>query len=85
MSVNNDVVQCPCNTDGIAGHMPDFFGSDYYCESGIQADWQLNTLYVEDPLWDNENCRTLETACCNVSHLPYFYKDFESPSYDDIV
>ena len=29
----DDAVQCPCNTDGIAGHVPDFVGSDYYCES----------------------------------------------------
>ena len=79
----NSAYQCPCNSDGTDGRVPDFVGEHYYCESGIHGNYAVR-LYSEDPLWDNQDCGPLETACCNVGLLPYFYRDLQSPSSDDI-
>lgn len=76
--------QCPCNSDGNGNSVvPTFVGDDYYCESGVQTTWS-GKLFVDDPLFDNKDCGTLETACCNKGIIPYFYKDLTSKSDDDV-
>lgn len=46
---------CPC--DYFRGNQPQsFVGSNYYCESGNPGqDWQ-NQVYLNDKLWDGEQC-----------------------------
>ena len=75
---------CPCNNDSIPSHKPDFIGNDYYCESGVNTIWEPNTLYRDDPLFDNEGCGPLETACCNKGLLPYFHKKLGGNFTNDI-
>ena len=56
--------------------VPDFVGSDYYCESGtnILPDCTSDSdFYPNDPLWDGENCNNAEATCCqDSSNQPWF-------------
>lgn len=67
-------VDCPCNT-GSSETLLSFVGSDYYCESASS---------YSDPLWDGQQCNSLEAPCCTNPNLPYFKKTFSTPSTDDI-
>ena len=78
------LAQCPCNSDANPDRKPDFIGDDYYCESGNPNDVLDTVLYRDDRLWDNKDCGSLETECCNKGLLPYFHKVLEEESSDDI-
>ena len=73
---------CPCNT-GSAQTVLSFVGDDYYCESGA-TEQKFNKLYPDDPLWDGQQCNSLEGPCCTNANLPYFKKTLDAPSIDDI-
>ena len=74
---------CPCNSNGIPSHKPEFIDEDYYCESAVHDIWRI-ILYRDDPLFDNDGCGPLETACCDKGLLPYFYKALGGSFTDDI-
>ena len=79
---NNERVDCPCN-DGASQTLPDFVGSDYYCESAGLSEENCNFLYHTDPLWDGLMCEEKELACCTSnSRLPFFRKDVETTMMD---
>ena len=72
VEVNNDNFGCPCNTNSTAtSNVPQYVGSDYYCESGtlLFPGW-----YTSDPLWDGKQCGGVEGPCCNHTGLPWFLK-----------
>ena len=76
--------QCPCSSNGDPDHMPSFIGDDYYCEAAISDnDWRIQ-FYPDDQLWDNRDCGPLETECCNVGLLPYFYRNLGERTTDYI-
>ena len=62
---------CPCNSNNTVApeYKPNFIGDDYYCESGIPPNVSGNTqrwqhfLYVNDPLWDGQQCDGNEGPC----------------------
>ena len=61
---------CPCNNgSSSATPPPPFVGSDYYCESGLNAPPWSYILYAHDPLWDGQNCNGPESTCCTDSNL----------------
>ena len=65
---------CPCASN-IPYSAPSFVGSDYYCESGCHDSSQPHGyFYSSDPLWDGKGCGSSETACCQRSLIPWFYK-----------
>ena len=72
---------CPCTTgSNQANNIQSFVGNDYYCESGNpNNDWS-KTLYPDDPLWDGQQCISLEAGCCTNPYLPWFYRDFGNVS-----
>ena len=79
--------QCPC---GIGPDPPDFVGEDYFCESSIEVDdtsdifTQLSTtFYFRNVLWDGEGCGA-ESECCSRIKHPYFVKQLEASTKDDI-
>ena len=76
-------VDCPCNT-GSTETLPSFVGEDYYCESGVSGEGTANTVYTEDPLWDGELCRHAEVNCCTNSRMPYFRKDLEENTDENV-
>jgi hypothetical protein len=76
--------QCPCihpDTD-FEVTIPDFVGNSYFCDTGShnrrEARW-----YTENPLWDGEGCGE-GSACCEGQSPPWFCKDLEVPTTDDI-
>ena len=74
--------QCPC--DGGTSPVPEFVGSDYFCESGLNRPWSGQfILYPEDQLWDGEDCLASST-CCSFNGPPYFIKEMETATTDDI-
>ena len=75
--------RCPC--DGGTSPVPDFVGSDYYCESGINGPW-INRQFIfhpDDHLWDGEDCLPT-SSCCEGTLLPYFVKELGGSTADDI-
>ena len=75
------IFNCPCS-GGRAP--PNFVGSDYYCESGLNTGPWDYVLYSNDPLWDGQSCRGLEHTCCNPQGLPWFCKMLSQPTTDDL-
>ena len=71
---------CPCNT-GSSVVVPDLVGNDYYCESGPG---QSGILYVEDILWDGQQCNGIESTCCTIPNMPWFVKTLNEEANDDI-
>ena len=84
-AIDNDPFNCPCST-GSTQQVQSFIGNHYFCESGI-ADTHLYQalLYTSDPLWDGQDCRTLETACCSVPGLPWFHRDYGTTTTTDYL
>ena len=75
--------ECPCAPNSPVT-VPSFIGNDYFCESGCPGDWQWNTSYSGDPLWDGKQCGLIEKACCLAPGLPWFNKTLSSPTTDYI-
>ena len=74
---------CPCDAS-VNIMVPPFVGEDYFCESGVNEGYPgYNTLYLDDPLWDGENCGSNST-CYTFNSPPYFVKHLPTPTSDDI-
>ena len=80
---NGPYNRCPCGSTS-AVSMPQFVGSDYYCESGQNVKRNSGNLYTYDPLWDGKDCGSSETNCCQRSLIPWFYKSFGYSTTDAI-
>ena len=76
---------CPCGSV-VPYPAPSFVGSDYYCESGYQDIHHPTPgeLYSSDPLWDGKDCGSSETACCQSSLIPWFYRSIGTYTTDYI-
>ena len=77
--------KCPCGSIG-SSPAPPFVSSDYYCEAGHQGDAypEYEKFYSSDPLWDGKDCGSSETACCQSSLIPWFYKSIGNYTTDYI-
>ena len=75
---------CPCST-GSTVSVPSFIGNDYFCESGNTDSATYNMLYPSNPLWDGQGCGSTETACCNVTGIPWFHRDYGSTTTTDYI
>ena len=75
-------IRCPCTaTPGTSP--PSFVGSNYYCESGADADNDENMYYLSDPLWDGKGCSS-GNNCCSNSNLPWFQYELSEATQDDV-
>ena len=74
---------CPCTNSQSTQSIPSFVGQDYFCETGVTGSWSLGTFYLDDPLWDGEDCGSGST-CCELHDPPYFCKSLTEPTTDDI-
>ena len=78
---------CPCNV-GYTGTNPlsTFIGSHYYCESALEPPGEFTYIvYVNDTLWDGEQCCHNEVSCCPTnSKMPWFYRLLDSSTSEDI-
>ncbi len=70
---------CPCIGGPAA---PPFIGNEYFCESGTFA-YQVGTFYPDDPLWDGQGCPE-GNDCCSFSNPPWFTRQLDNPTNDDI-
>ena len=86
--------KCPCiNTDiDPPPPVPSFIGSDYFCDTEFEIRWNsgipdLDSVHINDPLWDGEGCGSTNT-CCNDPQTevnpPWFVKTLSSPTSDNI-
>ena len=77
---------CPCGNSPMAPPAPSFVGSDYFCESGLNAPWDVNpfAFHGEDPLWDGQDCLTCLTNCCQFNNPPYFTKTLPASTSNNI-
>ena len=73
---------CPCDSTGTIT-IPQFVGSDYFCESGINGPYPGNIFHPNDPLWDGEDCLPSST-CCSLHNPPYFVKQLPTSTANDI-
>uniref|UniRef100_A0A1X7URJ5 Fibrinogen C-terminal domain-containing protein n=1 Tax=Amphimedon queenslandica TaxID=400682 RepID=A0A1X7URJ5_AMPQE len=78
----NRAFTCPCNT-GATSTVPSFVGENYYCESGTNSEPSLTKVYTADPLWDGNNCPSVEAPCCNGTGLPWFFRDYGNATITD--
>ena len=75
---------CPCGSID-SRNPPPFVGNDHYCESGCPTSPPVvGKFYTNDPLWDGYQCGSIETACCNHTGIPWFYKKFSYSTTDNI-
>ncbi len=74
---------CPCSVDGPVQELPEFVGSDYYCETGSQVFSLQRMTYSEDPLWDGRGCGE-GSSCCEGELRPWFCKEVDKPTSDDV-
>ena len=80
---------CPCNSDNTEApkYKPNVVEHDYYCESAIPpydtVRWQY-VLYVNDPLWDGQQCDGNEGPCCTNPKMPWFIKTLNETTTEDI-
>ena len=80
-STDNLHSRCPCGSK-FPITPPSFVGSDYYCESGCLNYPVIGKFYTNDPLWDGHQCGSSETACCQRTGIPWFYKKFSYSTSD---
>ena len=80
----NSPFHCPCSTTNYQGVVPPFIGNDWFCEAGAFNNWQRNTIYSDNPLWDGTGCRGPQSTCCTFSNPPWFCKDLPSPTRENI-
>ena len=76
---------CPCDAS-IDIRIPPFVGEDYFCESGVNEAWDGSrhfTFHPNDKLWDGEDCLSSST-CCSLHNPPYFVKQLNTSTTDDI-
>ena len=64
------------------GLIPPFVGTDYYCETGSRVG-ETNKYYLEDPLWDGQECGRF-SSCCEGSRKPWFCNELPTYVTDDI-
>ena len=65
----------PCNNDSNGTYVPDWIGSDHYCESGLSSEQNhQEVLYFNDALWDGQQCGGNEGPCCTNPKMPWFIK-----------
>lgn len=80
------IYSCPCARTDVptASVVPPFVEDEYFCESGAANLWgQVGTLYLDDPVWDGENCPQNST-CCQLNNPPWFCKDLGAEFRNDL-
>ena len=75
---------CPCNSDSIGTCVPEWVGSDYYCESALYSSQFYNkVLFSNDTLWDGQQCNGNEGPCCTNPKIPWFIKALNETTTED--
>ena len=76
--------KCPCDAHDYNSSLPAFVEDDFFCESGVNSAWSGQViLYSDDILWDGQDC-TSNSTCCQFNNPPWFTKNLNSATTDDI-
>ena len=76
---------CPCDTAPYSV-VPLFIGNNYFCESGLHSEGNLDihlVFFPNDVLWDGQDC-TSNSTCCQLNNPPWFTKNLLTNTTDDI-
>ena len=76
----NNLFNCPCYING-GYDPPSYVGGNYYCESGSTYRSNYDTYYFNDTLWDGAGC---EDNCCDDTTQPWFYRQLNQTTQDNI-
>jgi len=68
---------CPCSLNS-TNIVPTFVGNNYFCDTGTIINDGQNTPYLDDPLWDGQDCGSSST-CCSFNSPPWFNADCPMP------
>ena len=75
-------INCPCSE--FPGRLsPSFVHEHYYCESGNLLNTPVSNVFIDDPMWDGENCSS-GNNCCSEPSLPWFYRQIPLTTSKDI-
>jgi len=77
----NGNYNCPCATHP-GPNSPAFVKDNYYCESGVVGNSNVDLYYLSNPLWDGNGC-TIGSGCCAQIGMPWFYRRLPVPVNDD--
>ena len=76
------IYNCPC-VSGVT--VPSFVGEDYFCETGNDNSGNnVGIFFVDDPIWDGQDCGTSNTCECTLNNPPWFCKQLPQVTTDDI-
>ena len=78
------VENCPCNVGGTDNNVPTFVKNNWYCESGNPTAQVSYAFFPNDVLWDGKQCTLKEPPCCTATSMPYFRRDVEGVTTDNI-
>ena len=81
----SSIIVCPCtNHQTTTVQVPNFVGSNYFCDTGSHERFEFSRLYHEDPLWDGAGCGGSST-CCSFNNPPWFMRDLSPPGTTDDI
>ena len=80
---------CPCHRLAASRQIVSFIGNDWYCESGNPQYQKLEYKpYMDDVLWDGQNCEPDELECCKNKlpgiSQPWFHKALSTETTDHL-
>ena len=74
---------CPCDFDeGFGTQPPMFVENDYFCESGVNGEYNDPPEFFNNRLWNGAGCEI--NSCCSFNAPPYFIKDLHATTNNDI-
>ena len=77
-------ILCECIDPNWPFEVPNFVGSNYFCESGNPGPGlTFSEVHFENPLWDGEGC-AVNTTCCQFNTPPWFCRTLPESTSDDI-
>ena len=79
---------CPCINPSLTWpyKVPSYVGDSYFCDTGAHTFTKpddINTLYMDDPLWEGEGCGGSST-CCSFNSPPWFCQHLNYHTSDDL-
>ena len=78
---------CPCiNSANTLPEtaVPEFIGTNYFCDTGSEARYENKRFYDTDPLWDGKGCGSSNSCCRVIPSSGYFCTDLGEVTTEDI-
>uniref|UniRef100_A0A1X7VDH7 Fibrinogen C-terminal domain-containing protein n=1 Tax=Amphimedon queenslandica TaxID=400682 RepID=A0A1X7VDH7_AMPQE len=74
---------CPCGI-GSTQTTQSFVGNNYFCESGNLLNMAQFKLFTSNPLWDGQNCGSVDINCCSAPGIPWFHRTYSVATNDNL-